>query len=114
MSETFPEPIITGLPLADIPLPGCTAHLSQGQEHQILFMEFSEDTLLPEHSHGAQAGFVLRGRIDLVIGGEAMSFGPGESYHIPAGVPHSGKIHAGYADITFFAEKSRYSAATEK
>jgi len=42
-------------------------------------MEFAEDVLLPEHSHEGQAG-----------------------------VKHSGKIYAGYADITFFNEAHRY------
>ncbi|WP_136805700.1 cupin domain-containing protein [Desulfosediminicola flagellatus] len=108
MSSIFPLPI-TDLPRADIPLPGCTAHLSQGETHQILFMEFAEETLLPEHCHEAQVGFVLRGRIDLVIHGKEHTFTEGDRYYIPAGVLHSGKIHAGYADITFFDEKNRYS-----
>lgn len=108
MQPLFPSPI-TDLPRADIPLPGCRAHLSQGEAHQILFMEFEEDTILPEHSHKAQVGFVLRGRIDLIIDGKEHSFTEGDRYYIPAGITHSGKIHAGYADITFFDEKDRYT-----
>jgi quercetin dioxygenase-like cupin family protein len=75
-------------------------------------MEFSEDTVLPEHSHAAQVGFVLRGRIDLQIGDEQQTFTQGEQYYIPANTTHSGQIHAGYADITFFAEENRYKPAT--
>jgi hypothetical protein len=37
MSEFFPEPI-TKLPEADIPLAGLKAHLSQSENHQVLFM----------------------------------------------------------------------------
>ena len=107
MNSIFPSSI-TSLPLADIPLKGVTAYLSQSESHQILFMEFTEDVDLPEHAHAAQSGFVLEGRIDLVIDGTARSFHKGDHYHIPAGVRHSGRIHAGYADITFFDEASRY------
>ena len=109
MSSIFPASI-TSLPQADIPLNGICAYLSQAISHQILFMEFSADVDLPEHTHAAQTGFVLEGRIDLVIDGAACSFGKGDRYHIPAGVRHSGRIHAGYADITFFDEASRYTA----
>lgn len=108
MPSIFAAPI-TSLPLADIPLRGVSAYLSQAASHQILFMEFTEDIDLPEHSHAAQSGFVLEGRIDLVIAGTAHSFSKGERYHIPAGVRHSGRIYAGYADITFFDEAARYT-----
>jgi len=108
MSDVFPE-AIRKLPEADIPLAGVTAYLSQSDTHQILFMEFEKDVDLPEHSHEAQMGIVLEGKIDLVIGGEKRSFIKGDRYYIPAGVKHSGKIYAGYADVTFFDEAYRYA-----
>jgi quercetin dioxygenase-like cupin family protein len=107
MTEIFPEPI-RNLPEADIPLKGIKAYLSQSENHQIIFMEFCEDAELPEHSHAAQVGIVLEGKIDLVIGGEKQTYIKGDRYYIPEGVKHSGKIHAGYADVTFFNERSRY------
>lgn len=107
MHSLFPEPI-QKLPLADIPLQGLTAYLSQGVGHQIIFMEFKEDVDLPEHAHAGQVGIVLEGRIDLVIGGQPHTFTKGDRYHIPAGTLHSGRIHAGYADITFFDQEDRY------
>jgi len=109
VDHVFPEPI-RELPEADIPLEGVTAHLSESGTHQILFMQFEKDVDLPEHAHAAQVGFVLEGRIDLEIDGERKSFTKGDRYCIPAGVKHSGKICAGYADITFFAEPNRYSS----
>ena len=69
MSEVFPEPI-KNLPGADIPLEGIKAYLSQADNHQIIFMEFSKDVELPEHSHAAQIGIVLEGKIELTIGGK--------------------------------------------
>ncbi len=108
MKPIFPEPI-RQLPLADIPLAGLTAYLSQAGTHQILFMEFQNDVELPEHSHGAQMGIVLEGRIEMIIGGEKHRFSKGDRYFIPEGVKHSGKIFAGYADVTFFADPKRYT-----
>lgn len=107
MISIFPEPV-KNLPKADIPIKGCSAFLSQSEGHQIIFMEFSEDTDLPEHSHAAQIGFVLEGRIDLIIGGVKRTYTKGERYFIPEGVKHSGRIYAGYADITYFAQSDRY------
>jgi quercetin dioxygenase-like cupin family protein len=108
MKNTFPEPI-SNLPKAVIPLDGVTAYLSQSDTHQILFMEFEKDADLPEHSHAAQMGVILEGKIELVIDGERRCYTKGDRYYIPAGVKHSGKIYAGYADITFFNEPHRYS-----
>lgn len=107
MKTIFPEPILK-LPEADIPLEGVTAFLSQGANHQIIFMQFSKDVDLPEHSHAGQVGIVLEGRIDLTIGGVKNTFQKGDIYYIPEGVKHSGKIYAGYADITYFDQKDRY------
>lgn len=104
---TFSAPI-SNLPLADIPMEGLTAFLSQGEDHQILFMQFEKDVDLPEHSHKAQVGFVLAGKIDLYLNGELHTYQTGQTYYIPEGMPHSGKIYGGYADITFFAEPDRY------
>lgn len=108
-SSMFPSPVLD-LPEADIPLAGIKAYLSQGASHQIIFMEFAEDVELPEHRHAAQWGVVLEGRIDLTIGGIGRSYRKGDRYFIPEGVMHSGKIHAGYADITFFDQADRYLA----
>ncbi len=107
MTSIFPEPIRL-LPEADIPLEGVTAYLSQSESHQTLFMQFEKSVDLPEHEHADQIGFVLEGRIDMVIDGVMKSYSKGDRYHIPAGVIHSARIHAGYADITVFMQPDRY------
>ncbi len=113
MSEIFPEPI-RNLPEADIPLDGIKAYLSQGQNHQILFMEFSEDIEVPEHSHEAQWGVALAGKVDLTIDGVKHTYSKGDSVFIPKGAKHSAKVYAGYADISFFNEKDRYKAKSTR
>jgi quercetin dioxygenase-like cupin family protein len=107
MSEIFPEPI-KNLPLADIPFDGITAYLSQSEDHQILFMKFDKDAEVPEHSHEAQWGVVLAGKIDLTIDGVQKTYTKGDSVYIPKGVKHSAKAYAGYADVSFFNQKDRY------
>ena len=108
MTKPFPEPILK-FPLADIPLEGVTAYLSQAADHQILFMHFSQDVDLEEHSHEAQWGIVLEGNIRMKINGESKTYSKGDSYFIPAGVKHSALIQAGYKDMTFFDEPKRYT-----
>jgi len=108
MTEIFPDPI-RNLPEADIPLEGIKAYLSKAETHQIIFMEFENDVGLPEHSHAAQIGIVLEGKIDLTIDGNQVTYEKGDRYYIPEDVLHSAKIYAGYADITFFNEPHRYS-----
>jgi mannose-6-phosphate isomerase-like protein (cupin superfamily) len=107
MEKIFPDPI-TSLPMADIPLEGVKAYLSQSDSHQIIFMQFEKDVTLPEHSHAEQVGFALEGKIEIKINNEKRIYKKGDHYFIPEGVKHSAKIFAGYSDITFFNEPNRY------
>lgn len=109
MSTIFPE-VITSLPKADIPITGLSAYISQADTHQVLYMEFSEDTDVGTHSHEAQWGIVLEGKIKLTIGSDTRTYSKGDRYFIPKGTPHSAHIFAGYADITFFNQADRYRA----
>ena len=108
MSDIFPEPICS-LPQANIPIENVDAYLSQSNGHQIIFMEFIEHVELPEHSHESQWSIVLEGRIDLMIDGLVKTYSKGDRYFIGKGIKHSGKIYAGYADITFFNQSDRYA-----
>ncbi len=104
----FPDAIMN-LSKADIPLDGCTAYMVQGENEQVLFMQFEKDVELPEHSHDAQWGVVLSGRIELEIEGKKQVFVKGDNYYIASGKRHKGKIFAGYTDITFFNQRDRYN-----
>ena len=107
MKNIFPD-LIKNFPKADIPIEGLTAYLSQSGTHQTLYMQFEKTVELPEHEHADQIGFILEGRIDLIIEGKKMAYSKGDRYHIPAGVKHSAKIYEGYADITIFLQPDRY------
>jgi hypothetical protein len=53
MTSIFPQPI-KNLPKADLPFPGVTGYIAQGEKEQIVFAEFEKDTDVPEHSHESQ------------------------------------------------------------
>jgi len=107
MSQIFPKPI-TDLPEADVPINGIKAYLSQGLNHQIVFMEFSEDVDVPEHFHESQWGIVLEGKIDLTIDGIKNVYAKGDRFYIARNIKHSAKIYAGYASMEFFNQVDRY------
>ena len=107
MKSIFPEPI-KNLPEADIPLEGVKAFLAQGNNYQIIFMEFENDVDLPEHSHESQWELVIEGKVDLSVEGNKRSYKKGERFFIPKGAKHSAKIYAGYSSIAFFNQKGRY------
>ncbi len=109
MKSAFPE-TIRNLPRADIPFEGVTAYLSQGEGHQIVFMEFVRDIDVPAHTHAAQWGFALAGRVDLTIDGVERTYTAGDDYFIPGGVEHSARVHAGYAAMEFYNEPARWRA----
>ena len=109
MPAPLPE-LITRLPQVRLPVDGATAHLLQGANQQLLFMEFAADLDIPPHSHAAQWGVVLAGEIELTIDGSTCCYRQGDSYFIGARVVHSARIRAGYRDISLFDQPDRYQA----
>ena len=96
------------MPKADINFDGLNAFLAQGENHQVVFMEFEKDVDIPKHSHESQWEIVLEGKVDLNINGKKQTYAKGDKFYIPKGVIHSGKVYSGYASIAFFNEKERY------
>lgn len=103
----YPD-IIKSLPSISIPINGVEANLLQGGKNQLVFFDVTEDTEIPMHSHGAQWGIVVDGKIDLTIGGQTNTYRKGDSYYIQAGEIHGGKIYKGFKAIDFFDEVDRY------
>jgi quercetin dioxygenase-like cupin family protein len=105
--KIFPD-IITQHPSTDIPIEGLTSHLVQAGKQQFVFMYFENDAIIPEHSHEAQWGIVLEGRMELTIKGERKILQKGDSYFIDKNEKHSAQIKAGYTDLTLFNQADRY------
>lgn len=105
----FPA-FISVLPEVDIPFEGISGRLLQAESHQVVFMEASADTPVPEHSHRAQWELVIAGKVDLTINGEKRTYRAGDSFYIPEGTPHSALVHAGFRSVIFFDQADRYRA----
>lgn len=105
----FPA-FIDSLPELDVNLPGLTGRLLQAESHQVAFLSFAEEVVVPEHRHAAQWELVVAGEVDLTVAGETRIHRAGDSFHIPAGVPHSAVVKAGYRAVAVFDEPTRYRA----
>ncbi len=106
--SSFPEMITATLPRAAIPIQGVRAWISQARDHQVVFVDIDPGEEVPPHSHGEQWGVVVEGEMALTIGGQTRRYGPGDSYHIPAGVEHSAMFLSRFRAIDMFAEPDRY------
>ena len=78
------------------PVPMCDGitrrTLSTGQTLMLCLFEWEAGAILPEHSHHhEQAGYVISGKVEFMVGGQTILLGPGESYVIPSNVVHSGR-----------------------
>ncbi|KFE36828.1 cupin domain-containing protein [Thioclava atlantica] len=102
---------IRNFPALDLPFP---EDVVQGravvsESGLVVFLTFLEDFDLPTHAHRAQWGTVLEGELELTIGDETRIYRPGDSYSIPAGMPHGARIKAGTKAIDVFEETDRYA-----
>jgi len=105
----YPD-IIEHLPEAELPFDASVVKTSSlvGEHGQLVFFEILKEVEIPPHSHKAQWGTVLEGQLDLTINGETRTYGPGESYFIPAGVVHGARLPRGSKVMDFFEEADRY------
>ena len=103
----FPD-MITNLPEADIPFQGVRGWVVQGEDQQVVFLDIEPIGEVSEHTHGAQFGIVLDGEMSLTVGGETKRYKKGDTYFIPAGVPHSAVFHTRFRAVDVFAARERY------
>lgn len=75
------------------PLPIWTGVLSravQGERITMAVVELAPDSVVPAHEHAnEQLGIVLKGSMAFTIGSETRTLVAGDTYKIPANVPHS-------------------------
>ncbi|BBN94014.1 cupin 2 conserved barrel domain protein [Deinococcus grandis] len=69
-------------------------HLVKGQQSSMRLWHREEPNAdKPESTHEYETlGYVIEGRVDLIVNGETISLQPGDSYHVPAGVPHTFRV----------------------
>ena len=51
-----------------------------------------------DHAHAKQWGIVLKGECTIYINGETCTYKQGETYLVPAGIPHRTTYRAGFAE----------------
>jgi quercetin dioxygenase-like cupin family protein len=73
-------------------LPGLTRRvLACSDEMMVVQFTFEKDVAVPEHTHPHdQVGYVVSGRMRMTIGDLTRDCSPGDSYHAPPDVAHSG------------------------
>ena len=111
--EIYPQ-MITELPEVEVPFKGVKGWLLQGIDKQVVFFDIEPNASIPEHSHGEQWGVVVDGESELVVDGVKKICRKGDTYHIPAGVPHSVTFRTRFKTIDFFAEANRYKPKPKK
>ena len=99
---------IGDLPEVDTPFDGLEGRLLSGPHGQTVFFVATRDLDVTPHSHGAQYGVVVAGRVVLRLGGEDLVLGPGDTYEIKAGEEHAARVEAETALVEVFQEPDRY------
>ena len=78
--------------------------LVHGEKTLLGEFHLPKGALLPLHSHpNEQTGYLVSGRMRFDVAGEIFEAYPGDSWCIPAGVPHSAEILEDAVAIEVFA-----------
>src|SRR5512137_1616888 len=100
--EVFFPSIITALPHADEAGDPVRTYFLQGERMQVAFVAFDADVSAPAEAHAAQWVAVLDGEVELTTPDATAVYRKGETYFIPAGVPHSARIKKGSRLLDLF------------
>lgn len=80
--------------------PGARARTPYGRNIMLSYLELDEGSVIPEHAHPhEQAGMLLKGRMELMIGNEVRECDPGDMFIIPPNTPHRARPLAGPAVV---------------
>ena len=112
--QKFDPYFIEKLPGFEFSIPDFEAFDAEAENCRMMLHEYAEDQVITEHVNGYEWGIVLSGIIELQIGEERKVYSRGDRYYIPGGVKHSGKIFAGYRDVTFTSDRLEDPAVLEK
>lgn len=102
---------IASLPRVAVPIAGVTGHTLKNDEKQVFFLRFEEGTSVPDHSHGAQWGYLVSGEMTLEIDGRTELYQAGDIYFIPAGKKHRTVFSRESYVIDMADELDRYGRA---
>ena len=73
-------------------VPGVRARTPYGKRIMLSYLEMEAGSFVPMHQHPhEQAGLLIEGRMELVIGDESRICEPGDMFIIPPDTPHSAR-----------------------
>lgn len=82
------------------PVAGVVMHSLSGGAIMLNMVRFEPQTAVPRHQHPhEQAGYVLRGSLELAVGDETWTMRPGDGYAIPPNLPHAATAGPDGADV---------------
>ena len=71
-------------------VPGIIGHYTHGAGITFGYVEVKAGSILPEHHHiHEQVTYIIKGQLDMIIGGIPYSLTPGTYHIIPSNTPHS-------------------------
>lgn len=112
--KDFPDWVKTAFPDPEGAWDGLEMHLLAGPAGQAVFLRATRDLVVPEHSHLEQWGVVISGELEFTIGGVKRMLGPGDTYSIKAGEPHSAFLKEGCCAIDVFNQPDRFAPKSRK
>jgi quercetin dioxygenase-like cupin family protein len=78
--------------------------LAYGDRTLLSTFRMAQGSLLPDHAHPyEQTGYLVSGHIRLTVGGETFDALPGDSWSIPADLPHHAEILADSVAVEVFS-----------
>ncbi|MBR1908611.1 cupin domain-containing protein [bacterium] len=98
--ELFTQ-IIKNIPSVDYGLNGLEVHRSHTKEGTMYFVTAHEEVEFSVHSHAEQWTIVISGECTYTANGETKIYKKGDTYTIPANIPHQITLHKGYSEVDY-------------
>ncbi len=103
----YPQ-MLRDLPEIDIPIEGIRGWVLQSEDKQVVFFDIDPVGKMPDHSHCAQWGIMLDGKMKLTIGNDTKIYQKGDRYYIPESIVHSAEFLTKVFVIDVFDDPNRY------
>ncbi len=85
---------------------GVRVHSLSLESHQVRRMVFEPGALIPDHRHPEDVvTLILEGTMEMTVGCETQTIGPGEVFLVPSNSDHSGRILGNRVVAVSFSRK---------
>jgi quercetin dioxygenase-like cupin family protein len=73
----------------------------------VLFATYPAGTSMPPHHHPTDNwGVITKGRMHVTVDGAERSYGPGDWYHVPAGMIHAARCEVDTEEVELWFDPS--------